>query len=376
MLILIDWYLPGYKAGGPIQSVANLIAHLKNKVKFSIVTRDTDYGDPHPYPGIQSDQWNDIDTNIKIYYLSKKNQNLRGLRKVIKPDQYDIIYLNSVFSYRFTILPLLAFRASSTKFILAPRGMLGEGALDIKSLKKRIFIKVARFPGLYDNITWQATNIAERSDIYSVFGEDARVQIASNIPSSVPDQIPEVEKRPGDLKLVYLSRISEKKDLLRLLEQMQGMTVEGTISLDLYGPIEDEEYWSRCKRVIDDITGNINVEYLGAIQPTQIRERLLQYHFFVLLTKHENFGHAIFEALAAGCPPIISDTTPWHILDTLKIGWEISLNDLGKFDKTIASCLVMGDKEYRDMSTRAHKYALDYLECDDAVEQSIKLFTG
>ena len=49
ILIFIDWYLPGYKAGGPIQSVANLVANLKEEFEFSIVTRDTDYCEKLPY---------------------------------------------------------------------------------------------------------------------------------------------------------------------------------------------------------------------------------------------------------------------------------------------------------------------------------------
>ena len=38
ILVFIDWYLPGYRAGGPIQSIANLVNHLDDELDISIVT--------------------------------------------------------------------------------------------------------------------------------------------------------------------------------------------------------------------------------------------------------------------------------------------------------------------------------------------------
>ena len=42
ILVFIDWYLPGFRAGGPIRSCANLISHLSDEFDFNIVTTDTD----------------------------------------------------------------------------------------------------------------------------------------------------------------------------------------------------------------------------------------------------------------------------------------------------------------------------------------------
>ena len=42
VLIFIDWYKPGFKAGGPIQSVSNIVSQLGKDYEFYIITRDTD----------------------------------------------------------------------------------------------------------------------------------------------------------------------------------------------------------------------------------------------------------------------------------------------------------------------------------------------
>ena len=50
VLVFIDWYLPGYKAGGPVRSLANLVDHLRGRVDFHIVTRNTEYTESTSHP--------------------------------------------------------------------------------------------------------------------------------------------------------------------------------------------------------------------------------------------------------------------------------------------------------------------------------------
>ena len=57
-------------------------------------------------------------------------------------------------------------------------------------------------------------------------------------------------------------------------------------------------------------------------------KNLFEYHFFILPTLGENFGHVFIEALAAGCPLIISNRTPWLELEKKGIGWDIPLENL------------------------------------------------
>ena len=43
--------------------------------------------------------------------------------------------------------------------------------------------------------------------------------------------------------------------------------------------------------------------------------------FSYSLQKVKNYGHVIFEALAGGCIPIISDQTPWNDIEKIWM-WE------------------------------------------------------
>src|SRR5215813_4412202 len=60
VLVFADYYLPGFKAGGPIRTLANIMEQLGDEFEFRIVTRDRDYGDRSPYPGILTNCWQAI----------------------------------------------------------------------------------------------------------------------------------------------------------------------------------------------------------------------------------------------------------------------------------------------------------------------------
>ena len=77
ILVFIDWFLPGYKAGGPIRSMANMTDHLQD-FDFFVVTRNTDYTDTNPYASVKSDQWNKLSENVSV--LPCPNADFIGIR--------------------------------------------------------------------------------------------------------------------------------------------------------------------------------------------------------------------------------------------------------------------------------------------------------
>jgi len=106
ILTLADFYLPGYKAGGALRTIANMVDHLGNEFQFKIVALDRDFDDTRPYPGIRLDCWNRAG-KADVFYMSPKRRSLSDFKKLFYSTGYDVIYLNSFFSPHFTIKPLL-----------------------------------------------------------------------------------------------------------------------------------------------------------------------------------------------------------------------------------------------------------------------------
>ncbi len=69
ILALVNMYLPGYKSGGPLQSVANLTERLEEGFQIRIITTDRDYGDSRPYPSVRPGEWQRVG-RAQVLYLS------------------------------------------------------------------------------------------------------------------------------------------------------------------------------------------------------------------------------------------------------------------------------------------------------------------
>jgi len=191
VLLFSGFYLPGYKGGGPIRTIANMLQALGQEIDFSLVTSDRDLGDGSAYPSISPNIWIRTDSTTAIYLSS--NGFLRKLNQLISGYTGDAIHLNSFFSFRFSILPLLLWRIHKPgrPVILGPRGEFSQGALALKSAKKRAYLALVKHLGLYKNVIWHASTEHEAADIRRVMGASATVRIAIDIaqPGAAPNGI-------------------------------------------------------------------------------------------------------------------------------------------------------------------------------------------
>ncbi len=376
ILVFIDWYLPGYKAGGPIQSVANIVARLKDNFEFAIITSDTDEKEIHPYSTIKSDEWNTLAEGTRVYYFSQQGRKFVTLKKIMLAEQADAIYLNSLFSVFFTMYPLIIrkYFLPSRKTILAPRGMLGKGALEIKSTKKKLFLMAARITGLYKNITWHASTELEEKEIALNFGRRQKIIVATNLTSLNASTVPSRSKEVGKVDFVFLSRLSAKKNLLSTVNTLNRLPDTLQVLFDIYGPIDDAEYWEKCKQAISKAPPHVKINYKGAIANTDARKILSKYHFSLLQTQHENFGHSIIESMAAGCPVVISDQTPWRNLAELNAGWDIGVNDEATLLHTLTTCAEMNQQTFNTWSSGAFNFADKVINNPKLIDDNKKLF--
>ncbi len=307
VFISIPWFLPAFKAGGPIQSIANLVDNFSEDIEYRIFCGDTDLNN-EPLQNIITDKWVSYNNYTKVWYASNKNipQVIKYQVKVIKPD---VLFMIGIFSWNFNIIPLLF--CHTNKKILSVRGMLHAGALSQKKWKKRIFLQLFKAMGIGSKTIFHATDSTEEIFIKKEFGQQTKVFVAGNFPKIIKNSSP-VFKELGYLNLVTVALISPMKNHLLILESLANCTAN--INYHIYGPIKDVEYWKLCKTKIALLPQNINVAYHGEIAPANIGIALAQSHVFIMPSKSENFGHAIYEAFSAGKPVITSNNTPWNEL--------------------------------------------------------------
>jgi glycosyltransferase involved in cell wall biosynthesis len=375
VLVMVDWFKPGYKAGGPIRSCTNFAYALKDDFDIRVLTTDTDHGEQEPYKNIQSNKWvTNLDPDIHVFYARKATLSLSQLKQEIINANADYVYLNHLFSPKFVIFPLwLKFsRQLKSKVILCPRGALYESALSVKSVKKKPFITLFKWLNIPKLITFHATNEREKAAILDYF-PNGQVIIADNLPESDQPVFVSHKKEPGKLKCIFIARIVPIKNLLFLIQVLQQ--VKSRVILSVAGPIEDAEYWKECEKTIQQLPANIQVNYLGSISNEEVKSKISEHHLFVLPTQGENFGHSIFEALLTGRPVLISDQTPWLQLASKNVGWDLPLYGPEKFAEVIDEMANWDQSRFDGWAKGAWQFARLFIENPILKKQYLNLFS-
>jgi len=379
ILIIIGHYLPGFRAGGPIRTVSNMVHWMGDEFRFKILTSDHDLGKDTPYPNIPTGEWQPVG-KASVRYLAADEQGLGSLRHLLNHTSYDLLYLDGTFA-PMTLKALLLRKTRQIPhkpLIVVPRGHLHTSALNIKSTKKQLFLRMARLTRFYDDTFWHASTDAEREHIQRELNprDLSAIWILPNFPTPLDTNENPVAhkpiKRPGELRVVYLSRIAKVKNLDFILNSLSE--VQGKIQFDIFGPLEDEDYWHVCQTSINELPAHVTVRYHGEVSSDQVPHILAQYHLFVLPTLGENFGHVVLEALCAGCPVLISDQTPWSKVNEAGAGWALPLDQPARFVDALRTMVALDDAEFNAMVERVHAFGKAYVENPALVDQMQRFF--
>ncbi len=374
VLVFIHHYLPGFEAGGALRSLANMVELLGDEFNFHIVTSNHDLLDQSPYTGVVCDCWVPVG-KARVWYTSGGIAGGWALLTAVRGLGDATVYVNSLFDPHFSLLPLLLAKLGlfGGRVIVGPRGELSAGALQLKSAKKRVFLSAARALGLYRGVVWHASTALERSDIAKVFfdgGVPERVYVACDLVTPTANDVSGASR---DQDLVFLSRISPKKNLdyaLRVLAQSRE-----SLNFHIYGTIEDEAYWDECQCLIAGLPPHVRVVFHGAVTPAQVPNILASHGLFFFPTRGENYGHVIAEALAAGLPVLLSDQTPWNDVVAADAGWVFPLDDVGAFVQAVDRFVRMGNEDQKRIAAAARAYAGKTLCRPEDVDDSRHLFS-
>ena len=71
ILVICDYYLPGFESGGAMRTLVNMVSRLSNEFDFRVITRDHDGPlNKSSYTTVNINEWNGLD-DVKVFYLSK-----------------------------------------------------------------------------------------------------------------------------------------------------------------------------------------------------------------------------------------------------------------------------------------------------------------
>jgi len=321
VLILIGALWPGHESAGPNLSVKAMCESLGDTFEFLLVARDRPFGGTEPIVG--TDGWCDLGW-AKVHYLTVGSRGAEGLARLLRETPHDVLFVNGFFDREFTIPAMLSRRFGKTPrtpVVIAPRGEFSSGALGLNGGRKALYMVIVRVLGLAKGVTFHVTSEEEERDTRAVF-PDNRIERITNVRPVFP--LPAY--RPGNVfRVAFLGRISRVKGLDVALEALA--LVRQRVDLTVWGPVSDPAHWTRCKELIAALPANVTARRDGELANDSVPEAMAGQDLMFMPSRSENFGHAIFEALAAGTPVLIGDRTPWQDLEATKAGFDIPLPD-------------------------------------------------
>jgi glycosyltransferase involved in cell wall biosynthesis len=371
ILIFSDWYYPGYKAGGPVQSVYNLASLLSQYYKVKIVTSIYDLNSSEPYPDIIADQWIEWKENQEVIYL--KDLSVSKVKQLVNENRYNYLLINGLFSFHFSVLPAFYAHIYKVKHtFIAVRGMLHASALSVKPIKKQVFLSFARGFGLYKSqIILLATSLREKEEIKRSLGR-VKIQIAPNIPLLV-NQFKAKNKDQSNLKILFLGRISPEKNPMTLIHALKKIDFPCTVTF--CGSGSNDAYFTEFKNQLGQLPAHIKHHYIADIPHAEVEKLLDRMDIMVLPSLGENFGHAIFESFVHAVPVIIGNNTPWTGIEDKKAGIEIEPTDENQLLIALRRLNDMDDMTYAEWRKGAFEMANAYFKDNNFKEIYLRLFS-
>lgn len=295
-------YLPATRYGGPIRSVHGLCRALARRGhEVHVFTTSVDGPADSPVPlGVPVDR-----EGVHVWYfrspLARRLYWSPGLGSALRAQvaSFDVAHVHAVFLWP-TLAACRAARAAGVPYVLAPRGMLAADLFRQRGwLRKRLWV------ALFDRAN------VERADAVHVTSEAEAVALRQlgHVPKDIEIAPNGIEPAPagGDIArrddvVLYLGRLHPIKGLERLIEAVAE--VQGC---ELWLAGNDEgKHRARLEQLVASRQLAGRVRFLGPVADAAKHELYRQAALFVLPSHSESFGIAALEAMAHGCPVIVT----------------------------------------------------------------------
>jgi glycosyltransferase involved in cell wall biosynthesis len=227
---------------------------------------------------------------------------------------YDLIVVNGLWQFG-SYAVWRATRRTGRPYVVFPHGMLDpwfKRRYPLKHLKKWLYWPWAEYRVLRDAEAVFFTSEQERLDARKSFWlyqcREEVLGFGIDPPPAVDDSLfrrkfPELE---GRRLFLFLGRFHEKKGCDLLLRAFQRVRAETDLHLVMAGP-PDNSYAAEMARLSRELGLEKRVTWTGMLSGDLKWSAFQSAEAFVLPSHQENFGVSVVEALASGCPVLISN---------------------------------------------------------------------
>lgn len=294
----------------------------------------------------------------------------RNFRDYIKMHgKYDIYHANGLWTYP-TYITAKAARKAGKPYIIAPHGMLYPQGLVSKPWKKRLALALFQKNDLDHAAALQATCVQE-AEYISALGFKKPIAI---IPNSLPtnDIKPVRETGNSIRKFGFVGRIHPIKNIDVLLAAWAKLGAKTKdCELVIVGD-GDAVYKNRLMEFVSENSLE-NVRFPGFLTGKELTGTVRSFDYQMLVSKSENFGMVVPEALINGIPCIATEGTPWEELNRYGCGWWIK-DGIENLADTIAAAIELPEEGRRKMGARGREMIISNYSVNAVAEKMKRLY--
>lgn len=357
-------YYPS-EAGGPANTVYWLNKALGGKsINSSVLSTK------HGLKNILGDKDLYSKFNIQAEFISGSLFSFLSIKQLQKIKNTNIIHFSSLF-YKPTLFYIILGIIWQKKMILSPRGELYVSALNRKSKKKEVYLKVLRL--FQTSIHFHSTNPFETLQIKQHFPNAKSI---TEIPNYI--EIPVKQKVEIKRQLLFLGRINPIKNIDLLIKAFDKLPTEiiANFKLKIAGEAllqYEKEYFSYLVSLIKELELDNFVEFTGGVYGKKKEILLAESYCLILPSKSENFGNVVLEALCQGTPAIVTKIAPWEIIERENAGLWIE-PDIKSITLGIKNMIELSTNDYEKLRNNAFNLAVTNFDIEKNIHKWINFY--
>ncbi len=306
-------YKPAYIYGGPTMSVSKLSEELVKAGQDVVVLATTANGKTELDVASGVEQ---IVDGVKVFYFKRITKDhthfspalFSFLRKLIVEEKKAgrknelIIHIHAWWNL-VSIFSCLIAKMYGVKVVLSPRGMLTSYSLNNRNSKLKDAIHFLMGKKLLKYCHIHATSKKEQQDVMETCKANGLTVISNFV--ELPKNIAFKAIESGNhYRLLFLSRIEEKKGLELLFKALSEVTIPWELTIAGSG---ETNYIESLRKLASKLNIDKKIKWLGHVANEQKFELILQNDLLVLTSYNENFANVVIESLAMGTPVLISE---------------------------------------------------------------------
>lgn len=354
MKILIAMASVRSEMGGPSNAVRNMAAALARRGhNVCVVAHDDGKAEAEG----ESAATTSLPYVLHKFPLSTKRwQYSRSYASWIRENigSFDFVLTHSFFLAHSWFVPR-ACRRAGVPYAIRPHGSLNALDLANKRRVKSLYLGIVERASIHGAEFAFCTSAMEAEQAAHWFR--GRVEI---LPLGVDDELFRVKRNAEQGRVLFLARIAEKKGLDILIDAIANLRERGADFRRMSLRIAGDASSPLAKRLIDRVHSlgiSEAVVFLGHLRGSERIEEFAKAQLYVLPSLDENFGISVAEALAAGCPVVITPGVS-HAPDVISLQAGLVVErSVASVSDGIASVIALSDQDYLRMSVNARKLA-------------------